>query len=104
MGLIIKSTEAKSINSIDLDGVNVELEQVYARIECAFRPNGTTIEAAFPYIFKSKSAFNNGAQSLSHNIAKTSTIGEVVGQTLLSAHELCAAELVNLGYSVDIDL
>lgn len=103
MGLIIKSTEEKAINYMDLSGKVQELESVYARIEWASRPNGTTVECAFPYIYISKEAMNLGASIIKTDIP-TSVNGEVLIQDNPAVHNLCKAELEKLGYDVDVDL
>ena len=103
MGLIINSTEDKKINYKDLSGNIQELESVYARIEWASRPNGTTVECAFPYIYLSKEAMKLGASIIATDIP-TSVSGEVAIQDNPSVHQLCKAELEKLGYEVDIDL
>jgi hypothetical protein len=103
MGLIINSTEEKKINYKDLSGNIQELESVYARIEWASRPNGTTVECAFPYIYLSKQAMNLGASIIATDIP-TSVNGEVSIQDNQAVHELCKAELEKLGYAVDVDL
>jgi hypothetical protein len=103
MGLIIKATEEKKINYQDLSGKVQELESVYARIEWAARPNGTTIEGAFPYMFVSKEAMKLGASMIQTDIP-TSVSGEVTKQDNQAAHELAKAELEKEGYNVIIDL
>jgi hypothetical protein len=103
MGLIIKATENKKINYQDLSGKVQELESVYARIEWAARPNGTTIEGAFPYMFVSKEAMKLGASMIQTDIP-TSVSGEVAKQDNQSAHDLAKAELEKEGYNVIIDL
>ena len=103
MGLIIKSTETKKIQSQGYDGQITELESVYARLEFACRPNGTTIETAFPYIFLSKAAFKLGASVIPTDVP-TSASGEVLEQSMLTAHEVASAMLVSAGYEVEIDL
>jgi hypothetical protein len=103
MGLIINSTEEKKINYKDLSGNIQELESVYARIEWAARPNGTTVEGAFPYMFVSKEAMKLGASMIQTDIP-TSVSGEVEKQDNQSAHELAKAELEKDGYNVIIDL
>jgi hypothetical protein len=103
MGLIIKATEEKKINYQDLSGKVQELESVYARIEWAARPNGTTIEGAFPYIFVSKEAMKLGASMIQTDIP-TSVSGDVKKQDNQAVHELAKAELEKEGYIVDIDL
>ena len=103
MGLIIKSTEEKKINYQDLSGKVQELESVYARIEWAARPNGTTIEGAFPYIYMTKEAMKLGASIIQTDIP-TRVSGEVTKQDNQSAHDLAKTELEKEGYNVIIDL
>jgi hypothetical protein len=103
MGLIINSTKGKKINYKDLSGKVQELESVYARIEWAARPNGTTIEGAFPYMFVSKEAMKLGASMIQTDIP-TSVSGEVEIQDNQSVHDLAKAELEKEGYNVIIDL
>jgi hypothetical protein len=103
MGLIIKATEEKKINYQDLSGKVQELESVYARIEWAARPNGTTVEGAFPYMFVSKEAMKLGASMIQTDIP-TSVSGDVEIQDNQSAHDLAKAELEKEGYNVIIDL
>jgi hypothetical protein len=103
MGLIIKATKEKKIQYQDLSGKVQELESVYARIEWAARPNGTTIEGAFPYMFVSKEAMKLGASMIQTDIP-TSVSGEVKTQDNQSAHDLAKTELEKEGYNVTIDL
>lgn len=103
MGLIIKSTEEKTIQYRDLSGKVQELPSVYSRVEWAARENGTKVEAAFPYIFVSKEAFKLGASMIQTDI-QTNVNGEVSIQDNLMVHELCKSELEKLGYKVEIDL
>jgi hypothetical protein len=103
MGLIIKSTAKKKIQSQGYDGQITELESVYARLEFACRPNGTTVESAFPYIFLSKEAFKLNAPTIPTDVP-TSASGEVLEQSMLTAHEVASAMLVKEGYEVVIDL
>jgi hypothetical protein len=103
MGLIIKATEEKKINYQDLSGKVQELESVYARIEWAARPNGTTVEGAFPYMFVSKEAMKLGASMIQTDIP-TSVSGDVKIQDNQAVHELAKTELEKAGYNVIIDL
>jgi hypothetical protein len=103
MGLIIKATEEKKINYQDLSGKVQELESVYARIEWAARPNGTTVEGAFPYMFVSKEAMKLGASMIQTDIP-TSVSGEVAIQNNQAVHDLEKVEGEKLGYNVIIDL
>ena len=103
MGLIIKATENKKIQYKDLSGNIQELESVYARIEWASRPNGTTVECAFPYIYLSKQAMNLGASIIATDIP-TSVNGEVSIQDNQAVHELCKTTLESQGYEVVIEM
>jgi hypothetical protein len=103
MGLIIKATKEKTIQYKDLSGKVQELESVYARIEWAARPNGTTVEGAFPYIFVSKEAMKLGASMIQTDIP-TSVSGDVKIQDNQAVHDLAKAELEKAGYNVIIDL
>jgi hypothetical protein len=103
MGLIINSTEQKKINYKDLSGNIQELESVYARIEWASRPNGTTVECAFPYIYLSKQAMNLGASIIATDIP-TSVNGEVSIQDNQAVHQLCKTTLESQGYEVVIEM
>ena len=103
MGLKIKATEEKTIKYMDLSGEVQELASVYARIEWAARPNGTTVEGAFPYVYLSKEAMKLGASIISTDIP-TSASGEVAIQDNQSVHELAKVKLEEEGYIVEIDL
>jgi hypothetical protein len=103
MGLIINATEEKTIQYKDLSGKIQELPSVYARVEWAARENGTKVEAAFPYVFMSKEAYELGASIIQTDIL-TSANGEVAIQDNPTVHELCKVELEKLGYTVVIDL
>jgi hypothetical protein len=107
MGLIINSTENKKIQSKDFDGNITEVESIYARLEFAGRPNGTTIEVAFPYIFKSKQGFQNGASQMPTDLSVTNAVGEIALGTMqgnAEAHRIAAEKLEAEGYDVTIDL
>lgn len=103
MGLLIKSTEQTKVQMQGLDGNVTDIESVYARLEFACRPDGKTIECAFPYIFMSKDAYKLNAPVLKTNVP-TSVSGEVLEQSMLSAHNLCKEHLEKIGFEVEIDL
>lgn len=106
MGLLIKSTENKKIKTKGYDGSINELESVYARIEFAARPNGKSIECAFPYIYHSKNAYDAGASAMPTDIP-TSTSGEISGnleQSLTTAHDVVKKFLEGHGYEVEFVL
>lgn len=103
MGLIIKATEEKAINYMDLSGKVQELESVYARVEWVARPDGKTVEGAFPYMYMSKEAMKLGASIIQTDIP-TSVSGETIKQDNQSVHELAREMLEKEGYVVTIDL
>lgn len=103
MGLEIKSTEEKIIQYKDLSGQVQQLASVYARVEWAARENGKSVEAAFPYIYMSKEAYELGASIIQTDIP-TSSGGDVLIQDNPTVHMLCKVELEKLGYNVDIIL
>lgn len=107
MGLIINSTESKKIQSKDFDGNIVEIESVYARLEFAGRPDGVTVEVAFPYIFKSKQGFKLGASQIPTDLSITNATGNILegsSQSNAEAHRIAAERLITEGYDVTIDL
>jgi hypothetical protein len=103
MGLIIKSTKEKTIQYKDLSGKVQESPSVYARVEWAARENGTKVEAAFPYVFMSKEAYELGASIIQTDIPTVAN-GEVAIQNNQSVHELAKVKLEEEGYLVEIDL
>ena len=103
MGLKIKATKEKTIKYMDLSGEVQELESVFARIEWAARPNGTTVEGEFQYVYLNKEAIKLGASIISTDIP-TSVSGEVAIQDNQSVHELAKVKLEEEGYIVEIDL
>lgn len=103
MGLIIKSTESKKIETKGFDGNVTELESVYARVEAALRPDGKTIEVAFPYVFLSKEAYKLNAPIMQTNVP-TSASGEALEQSLLTCHEVAKVALEQYGFEVEIDI
>jgi len=103
MGLKINATKEKTIKYMDLSGKVQELESVYARIEWAARPDGTTVEGAFPYMYLSKEAMKLGASIIQTDIP-TSVSGEVLIQDNEAVHELAKIKLEEEGYLVEIDL
>lgn len=103
MGLIIKSTENKKIQTVGFDGNVTEVESVYARLEAALRPDGKSIEVAFPYVFHSKEAYKLNAPIMQTNVP-TAASGEALEQSLLTAHEVAKIALEKEGFEVVIDL
>lgn len=103
MGLIIKSTENKKLQYKGLDGNMVEVAEIYARLEMAFRPDGKTIEVAFPYLFVTKEAYKNNGIVLQITI-ECNAIGQAVEQTILTAHEVAKLKVEEQGFECVIDL
>ncbi len=103
MGLEIKSTPEKTILYKDLSGKIQELSSVYARVEWAARENGKNVEAAFPYIYMSKEAYELGASIIQTDIPSSAN-GDVLIQDNPTVHMLCKLELEKLGYIVEIIL
>ena len=103
MALIIKPTQDKKIY---VQGTEIELPQVYNRIEFGCRPNGTTMEMAF-YTYSSSEAYASGSMvptnlPLQNLIADINLATQVQG--LEAAHELSKTYYEDLGYEVTIQL
>jgi hypothetical protein len=103
MGLVIKSTEDKKIT---IQGTEIELPEVYARLEFAGRANGVRLEVAVA-TYASKEAFKAGASVLSTsvemgNISQDVAEGEL--QSVETAHKYAKLAYEQLGYEVVTDL
>ena len=103
MALIIKPTQDKKIY---VQGTEIELPQVYNRIEFGCRPNGTTMEMVF-YIYSNLEAYVLGSMVLTdlptqNLIADINPATQVQG--LEAAHELSKTYYEDLGYEVTIQL
>ena len=99
MGLIIT-------NNITISGTQIELPEIYARIEFAGRADGKTLEVAIS-TYASKEAFRSGASVLSTNVpnGSFSTEIEVVElQSVETAHKYAKLALEQQGFEVEIDL
>jgi hypothetical protein len=103
MGLIITATESKKIEAKGFDGAITELESVYARLEFVSRPDGKSIETAFPYTFLTKEAYKLQAPIVQTNIPQAAA-GEVLEQSLFNAHKIAADYLTAQGFEVEIDI
>lgn len=100
MGLLIKSTTDKKIQ---IAGTDIELNDIYGRVEFAGRIDGVTLDFSV-YTFINKQGFEN-KQVLFTNIENTtfSTIlqpGEIQNLEMALLYSKLAFE--KLGYSVDI--
>ena len=103
MGLIIKSTEEKTIT---IQGTTIEVPEVYSRLEFAGRADGKTLEIAVA-TYASKEAFESGASALSTNVPMGNLTIEIQPnevQGLDTAHEYGKIAFENAGYNVIIDL
>jgi hypothetical protein len=103
MGLIINSTEEKKIT---IQGTEIELPNVYARLEFAGRADGYKLEIAVA-TYASKQAYESKASQLSTNVPQgTLNVdlkeGEI--QSVETAHAYAKAAFEQEGYSVEIDL
>jgi hypothetical protein len=103
MALIIKPTQDKKIY---VQGTEIELPQVYNRIEFRCRPNGTTMEMVF-YIYSNPEAYVLGSMVLT-NLPPQNLIADINPATqvqgLEAAHELSKTYYEDLGYEVTIQL
>lgn len=102
MALIIKATENKKIN---IAGTQIELPEVYARLEFVGRANGLSIEVASA-TYTSKVTFAEGKPVFtdlpSGNV--NATIEPSEEQSLDTAHKYAKMAYEQLGYEVVIDL
>lgn len=100
MALIINSSENKKI---EIPGIDLELEQLYIRLEFACRADGKTVEVAFLQ-FKDKGKFKDGKQCITTvptgNIRLELEEGEK--QDLETIHNICKQHFEQLGYKVTI--
>ena len=101
MGLIINSTEEKSITIV---GTEITLKSVYGRIEFAGRADGKTLEVAVA-TYASKEAFTSGASVLSTNVQQGSFTVEIEPsetQGLDTANKYSKLAFEQMGYTVEI--
>jgi hypothetical protein len=102
MGLLVKQTETAKII---ITGTEIEMTEVYCRIEFAGRVNGTTLEIATSN-YASNLAFKEGANAISTNVpngnitvelqkGETQTIETALAYTQI-ALEQAGYEVVNL--------
>jgi hypothetical protein len=99
MGLLVKSTET---SKIIITGTEIEMPEIYCRIEFAGRANGTTLEIA-SLNYASKIAFKNGANAISTNVptgSLTVELQESETQTIETALAYTQLALEQAGYEV----
>lgn len=99
MGLIVK-------NNITISGTQIELPEVYGRIEFAGRSNGKTLEIALA-TYASKDAFKNGASVITTNVPMgnfTLELQDGETQSVESAHNYIKVTLEQQGFEVELDI
>ena len=103
MGLIIKATEEKKIT---IQGTEIELPSVYARLEFAGRADGKTLEIAVS-IYASKTAYIGGASQLSTNVPQgtlNAELQESEVQSVETAHQYAKTAFEQEGFTATVDL
>lgn len=103
MGLIINSTEEKKIT---IQGTEIEMPNVYARLEFAGRADGKKLEVAIA-TYASKQAYKSGASVLSTSVQQGSFSVEILpseSQSIDTAHEYAKQAFEQMGYTVEIDM
>ena len=103
MGLIINATDEKTIT---ITGTEIQVPNVYGRIEFAGRADGKTLEIAIA-TYASKQAFENGASALSTDVPQGNINAELKEgeiQGLDTAHEYAKQAFDQLGYTTIIQL
>ena len=102
MALIIKATEDKKIN---IAGTELQLPEVYARLEFVGRADGLSLEVASA-TYTSKATFEQGKPVFtdlpSGNV--NATIEPSEEQSLDTAHKYAKMAYEQLGFEVVIDL
>lgn len=103
MGLIINSTEEKKIT---IQGTEIELPSVYARLEFAGRADGFKLEIAVS-TYASKLAYKGGASQLTTDVPQGTLnvkLQEGEMQSVETAHSYAQLALEEQGYNVQSDL
>ena len=101
MGLLINASDKKTITII---GTDIQVPNVYGRIEFAARADGKTLEIAVA-TYASKSAFESKASALSTNVQQGSFTVELQEGELQSVEtslEYGKKAFEQLGYRVDL--
>jgi len=101
MGLLIKSTEETPIT---IQGTEIQIPEVYGRIEFAGRADGKKLEIAVG-TYASKLAFKTGAGNLFTNVQQGTfnvEILETETQSIESAEKYAKEVYISLGYNVEI--
>jgi hypothetical protein len=101
MGLIVNATSSKKIL---IKGSEIELPNVYVRVEFGARGNGTTLEiSASTYL--NKKSFNNDGMTLLTDVPQLNICVELQKeekQDIASAELYAKTSFEELGYMVEI--
>jgi hypothetical protein len=103
MGLLINGTEEKKIV---ITGTEIEVPNVYGRIEFAGRADGKTLEIAIA-TYASKDAFKSGASAFSTNVQQgnfTVEIRQGEDQSIDTALSYSKVAYEQMGYLVSVVL
>ena len=103
MALIIKP---KDKNVIEIPGADIQLKELYVRIEFAGRADGKSIEFA-PMGFLSKAKFDEGKPVTTNLVMQTLSTPidtTVEKQSVETAHKYAKLYFEQLGYDVTIEL
>lgn len=101
MGLLINATEE---NTITITGTEIQVPNVYGRIEFAGRSDGKTLEIAIT-TYASYQAFMSGAAAFSTNVQMGSFTVEIQPtevQSIDTALHYASIAYTQKGYSVEI--
>ena len=101
MGLLVSATAEKKIL---IQGTEIELQSVYARLEYGARANGVTLEIAAS-TYESKDAYESGASILLTDVPMSNITVELEEgqmQDLSSAELYSKAGYEELGYAVEV--
>jgi hypothetical protein len=100
MGLLVSATAEKKIL---IKGTEIELPNVYVRVEFAARANGTTLEIAAT-TYASKAAFDEGTGAIFTDVQQGAFTAELVDgqmQDLASAELYSKLAFEQMGYTVE---
>jgi len=101
MGLIVNATSSKKIL---IKGSEIELKNVYVRVEFSARANGTTLEIATS-TYLNKQAYKDNSATLLTDIPQSNICVELVEnekQDILTAELYAKTSFEELGYMVEI--
>ena len=103
MGLLVNATAEKKIL---IQGTEIEIPNVYVRLEYAARANGITLEIAIT-TYASKQAYKDGAGAIFTDVQQGAFVVELQegqAQDLTSAELYSKLGLEDLGYAVEIEV